>query len=226
MKNLLQVFILLLQVVFGNAKDGRQDYTQIVRGTVVDKYTQSPLPGANVVVRGEGPLKGTMTNDRGEFRLEGVATGRQAIEVRFVGYHSVVINNIMVNSARETLLYIELEQKVETTDEVTVFGNSQKGLAINRMASVSARTFTVEEASRYAGSREDVARMAVNFAGVSGANDQRNDIIVRGNTPGGVLWRLEGVPFKQQFRTDIRSESNMGRGKEIHTGRFGGIKAK
>ncbi len=35
--------------------------------------------------------------------------------------------------------------------------------------------------------------MAQNFAGVSGANDSRNDIIIRGNSPTGVLWRLEGV---------------------------------
>jgi hypothetical protein len=182
-----------------------------------------------VVVQGEGPLYGTITNDRGEFRLEDVATGRQAIEVRFIGYHSAVINNIVVNSARETVLYIELEQKVETTDEVTVFGNSQKGLAINRMASVSARTFTVEEASRYAGSREDVARMAVNFAGVSGANDQRNDIIVRGNTPGGILWRLEGVdiPNPNHFAASGTTGGPVGmlnnntlRNSDFYTGAF------
>ncbi|MCK4699350.1 MAG: prevent-host-death protein, partial [Bacteroidales bacterium] len=38
-----------------------------------------------------------------------------------------------------------------------------------------------------------VARMAMNYAGVSGANDQRNDIIIRGNSPSGLLWKLEGV---------------------------------
>ena len=35
--------------------------------------------------------------------------------------------------------------------------------------------------------------MASNFAGVQGADDSRNDIVVRGNSPIGVLWRLEGV---------------------------------
>ena len=37
--------------------------------------------------------------------------------------------------------------------------------------------------------------MVSNFAGVSQADDSRNDIVIRGNSPTGVLWRLEGVPI-------------------------------
>jgi hypothetical protein len=61
------------------------------------------------------------------------------------------------------------------------------------MATVSARTFTVEETEKYAGSRGDIARMAMNYAGVSASNDSRNDIIIRGNSPTGLLWKLEDV---------------------------------
>ena len=50
------------------------------------------------------------------------------------------------------------------------------------MAIVSARPFSPIEANRYAGALGDPARMAQNFAGVSSANDTRNDIVVRGNT--------------------------------------------
>src|SRR5690606_4632096 len=61
------------------------------------------------------------------------------------------------------------------------------------MATVSAMEFNAEDTRRFAGSRNDVARMASNFAGVSSLNDGRNDIIIRGNSPLGLLWRLEGV---------------------------------
>jgi hypothetical protein len=61
------------------------------------------------------------------------------------------------------------------------------------MATVSARNFNPEEASRYVASREDIARMATNFAGVKGSDDSRNDIVIRGNSPNGVLWRVEGL---------------------------------
>ncbi|MDX5321937.1 MAG: hypothetical protein LPK45_12400, partial [Bacteroidota bacterium] len=63
----------------------------------------------------------------------------------------------------------------------------------NEMATISARSFTIDETDRYAGSRGDPSRMVSNYAGVQGANDSRNDIVVRGNTPAGVLWRVEGI---------------------------------
>ena len=193
MNNYLLTLVFCIIGFVSFSQEAKSDYTQVVRGTVVDKQSKVPLPGANVVLMESNPFKGTTTNEYGEFRLEKVSTGRQGIMVSFIGYHNVVMQNLIVNSGHETVVYVEMEEKVETTEEVTVVGNYRKDLALNKMASVSARTFTVEEAARYAGSREDVARMAMNFAGVSGANDQRNDIIIRGNTPSGILWRLEDV---------------------------------
>ncbi len=191
----IQIAFLLIHLFICSvySQDNGGELTQVIRGTIVDKQTQTPLPGANVMLLGSDPLMGTTSGEDGHFRLEEVPLGRQGIMVSFIGYHRRVIENLILNSARETILFIELEEQVETTGEVVVLGNARKDLAMNEMASVSARAFTVEEAGRYAGSREDVARMAVNFAGVSGANDQRNDIIVRGNTPSGILWRLDGV---------------------------------
>ncbi|MBK7028488.1 MAG: TonB-dependent receptor, partial [Bacteroidales bacterium] len=77
--------------------------------------------------------------------------------------------------------------------EVVITANVKKDESNNKMATVSARSFTVEETEKFAGSRGDVARMAMNYAGVSAANDQRNDIIIRGNSPSGLLWRLEDI---------------------------------
>jgi len=187
------IAVIFLRFLATGYAEADENQGQVVRGRVVDKLTQMPLPGANVMLQNSTPLMVTATNEEGEFRLNNVPFGRQSVVVSFIGYHSSLINNLIVTSGRETVLYVELEEKVETTGEVLVTGNRRKDLALNQMASVSARTFTVEEAGRYAGSREDVARMAMNYAGVSGANDQRNDIIIRGNTPAGILWRLEGV---------------------------------
>jgi len=78
-------------------------------------------------------------------------------------------------------------------EEVVVNAKGDKEKTINKMATVSARTFSIEETQRYAGSLNDVARMAQNFAGVQGADDSRNDIVIRGNSPTGVLFRLEDV---------------------------------
>ncbi|MBN2773492.1 MAG: carboxypeptidase-like regulatory domain-containing protein [Prolixibacteraceae bacterium] len=194
MKRFIFLFISLSFIhLLLSAQENDPGLKQVIRGVVVDKQTQTTLPGANVALMNSEIPTGTVTDSEGEFRLADVPVGRQSIQVSFIGYFPATIKNLIVNSAKETVLFIELEEKVETTQEVTVVGNIRKDQALNRMASVSARAFSVEEANRYAGSREDVARMAMNFAGVSGANDQRNDIIVRGNTPSGILWRLEDV---------------------------------
>lgn len=170
-----------------------QSFTQTIRGTVIDKDSRLSLPGANVVLLNSTPPQGAITDNNGAFRLEKVPVGRQGIQVSFIGYKTVTIENLIVNSAKETVLEIALEEIVTEFKEVTVVANRRKDQTINKMASVSARTFTVEETEKYAGSRGDVARMAMNYAGVSAANDQRNDIIIRGNSPSGLLWRLEDV---------------------------------
>lgn len=167
--------------------------TQTIRGKVLDKETRMPLAGASVVLLNSSPQKGVMSDREGNFRLDKVATGRQDLRISFMGYRQVVFQGILLNSAKETVLEAELEENVITGQEITVTAAAPKDETKNRMASVSARSFTVEETEKYAGSRGDVARMAMNYAGVSSANDQRNDIVIRGNSPGGLLWRLEDV---------------------------------
>ena len=192
-KTVLLLILFIFQTITLIAQEDNKFFFQVIRGVVVDKQTQTPLPGANILLLDSDPPKGTVSNEQGEFRLENIPTGREGIMVSFIGYHNTIVRNLIVSSARETVVRVELEEKVETTEEIKVVGNVRKDISINQMASVSVRSFTVEEAGRYAGSRDDVARMAMNFAGVSGANDSRNDIIVRGNTPSGILWRLDDV---------------------------------
>lgn len=172
---------------------GAQGLIQVIRGTVVDKDTKLPLPGANILLLNVQTSTGAVTDADGNFRLEKVPVGRQSIQVSFIGYKLANVENLIINSAKETVLEIELEEVITEVKEVTVVANKRKDQPINKMASVSARTFTVEETEKYAGSRGDIARMAMNYAGVSSANDQRNDIVIRGNSPSGLLWRLEDV---------------------------------
>lgn len=167
--------------------------TQTIRGTVIDKQTRTTLPGANVILTSANPVIGTVTNENGYFRLENVEIGRVNLKISFVGYHEVALTNLNLQSGKELVLNIELEEMVHQVAEVIVVGKIDKTQPQNKLTTVSARSFSVEETERYAGSRSDVARMAANFAGVLGVDDSRNDIIIRGNSPMGLLWRLEGV---------------------------------
>ena len=169
-----------------------QELTQTIRGTVVDKQTQSPLPGAIINILNSDPLLVTSTNELGKFRIDNVPLGRKQIKISFVSYKEKA-QTVVLTSGKETVLTIELEESVFQGEEVVITAEIDKTKTNNKMATVSSRVFSTEEANRYAGSRGDPARMAANFAGVSGANDSRNDIIVRGNSPLGVLWRLNGL---------------------------------
>ncbi|MEI6060228.1 MAG: TonB-dependent receptor [Bacteroidota bacterium] len=185
--------ILLFTIVLLASSLLRAQQLQTIRGHVTDKESKSPLPGASVVLLNSQPLKGTVTDQDGNFRLDKVSIGRQSVQVSYMGYKPAVFQEIIVNSVKEIVLEVELEQNVIMGDVVVITGFVHKDATRNQMAVVSARTFTVEETEKYAGSRGDVARMAMNYTGVSSANDQRNDIIIRGNSPSGLLWRLEDV---------------------------------
>ncbi|MBR9923240.1 MAG: TonB-dependent receptor [Bacteroidetes bacterium] len=188
MKKLLLFLILLLPLGLA-----AQTLTQTIRGTVVDSESKFPLIGVSVSVSLEdGAIIGTVTEVDGTFRLEEVPVGRQTVNLTYLGYEPAILNNIIVSSAREVILDVEMEESVAELQEVTVVAQ-RDGEVRNEMATVSARQFSVEETDRYAGSRGDPGRMASNFAGVQGADDSRNDIVIRGNSPQGVLWRLEGV---------------------------------
>lgn len=185
--------IILLCLLFCFTSTFAQELSQTVRGTVVDKESKFPLIGVNVLVENTGDrVIGAVSDLDGNFRLEKVPLGRQSLVLSYLGYENVVLNNIIVSSAREVILNVEMEEAATELNEVVVVAQ-RNGEVRNEMATVSARQFSVAETNRYAGSRGDPGRMASNFAGVQGADDSRNDIVIRGNSPQGVLWRLEGV---------------------------------
>ena len=167
--------------------------TQTIRGKVTDKEAKATIPGVSVAVYKDSVLiTGTSTDEKGNFRLTEIPIGRRTIKFSFIGYEPLILHNIEVTSGKEVILNMEMEEAAVAMQEVVITAN-RKDQPLNEMTSVSARTFTVEEANRYAGSRGEVSRMSSNYAGVQGSDDSRNDIVIRGNSPMGLLWRLEGI---------------------------------
>ncbi len=188
MRKIVLVLAALSAMVFTRS----QDLTQTVRGRVTDKQTLMPVTGANVYLPGSEPVIGTVSDGEGYFKLDRMPVGRHTLQVSCVGYHSVTLPNIIVTSAKEVVLEIGMDEMVSKLDEIVVTARQKKD-PLNRMATISARSFTVEETGRFAGALMDPARMATAYAGVIAASDQRNDIIIRGNSPLGLLWKLEEI---------------------------------
>ena len=229
MKTVLRILSFLFFPVLLSAQ------TSIIRGTVVDQQSETPLVGATVQLiqgsltvlnpnpsperegslpstgsaplplgggagggvnagGGAGPI-GAMTDADGAFVLSGVPVGRQVIRVSYLGYEPVTVPNILVTAGKEVQLELHLEESLSTLNEVVVTAAADKDKPVNDLATISARQFNTEEVQRFSGGSNDISRLVTNFAGVAAANDSRNDIVIRGNSPVGVLWRLEGVPI-------------------------------
>lgn len=170
--------------------------TQTIRGKVVDEVDNSPLVGVNIVVLGASESHlGSTTDVEGNYRIENVPVGRQSLKVTYIGYEEQTISNIVVTAGKEVILNFGLTESVSQLNEVVVIADTKedKTATNNDLAAVSARSFNVDDTKRYAGALGDPSRMAANFAGVVGGNDSRNDIVVRGNSPTGMLWQLEGL---------------------------------
>lgn len=167
-----------------------QNNTQNIRGIVTDKLSQAILIGATIQI--PSLQKGTTTDSLGSYTLTNIPPDRYDVKISYSGYKSITIPNMIVISGKEVILDIAMEETFNQLNEVIIKATN-KGGTINKLASVSARTFSMEEVNRYAGGRSDPARLVANFAGVSAPDDSRNDIVIRGNSPVGVLWRIEGM---------------------------------
>jgi len=200
LRQLLLLPVILLMTTVTRA----QVNTQTVRGTVVDSDTHEPLIGATVMVPGSDPLIGASTYLDGRFTLNNVPAGRIDLQVRMVGYEEQRLTNLLVNSAKELVLDIRMQEALVQLNEAVVSGRKGHGEVRNDMATLSTRKISVEESGRLAGGINDPARMVSSFPGVAGDPTGSNTIIVRGNSPKGVLWRLEGmeIPNPNHFTDD------------------------
>lgn len=225
MKSILTTLIILCASLVYSQEN---QPSQTIRGTIVDQLTEAPLIGANVIVVDSDPFIGSSTDIDGKFRLENVPTGRQTIRVSYLGYEPREMPNILVTSGKEMVLTVSLQESLESLQEVVIESEAVRGENLNKMATVSARTFSVEETKRYAGSIDDPSRMASSYAGV-GVVDGNNDLVIRGNSPRGMLWRMEGIeiPNPNHFSSQGASggpismlSTNMMANSEFFTGAF------
>lgn len=185
----MKVIVIFLFFAFTVATSFGQN-TQVVTGRVTEQYSLSPIPYAKIEVIGSEHR--TTADSIGYFELKNVPIGRINLKITATGYKPTFLSDLELLTGKQLVLVIELEEELITIEEVVVVSDG-KQQSFNDMIKVSRRQFSVEESKRYAGSLNDVQRMASSFAGITTANDQVNDIIVRGNTPSGMLFRLDGM---------------------------------
>ena len=169
-----------------------QTITQTIKGKVTDAEIQIPLPGASIMIVGSDPLIGTSTDVDGNFRLEKVPLGRYDIRISYTGYETYTVTELVVGSGKEVIINAGLKESVVSLDQVVVNAEADKKEPVNSMSIISARQINMEEARRFAGGFDDPSHLVSSYAGVAD-NMNSNGIVIRGNAPKGLLWRMEGL---------------------------------
>jgi hypothetical protein len=202
-KMIRKIFYTLLLIMSINLAIAQS--RQVVTGFVTDKITSLPIQFANVSILNSQPLIGAKTDSLGMFILSNIPIGRYDIKISFIGYNDRIVREVLVVAGKQSQLDIALEESLIQLNEVVIRPTLNKQKSLNPFATVSARMLSVEEASRYAGGFDDPARLASAFAGVA-SNNSNNGIVVRGNAPRHLQWRMEGVeiPSPNHFN-DLRS---------------------
>ena len=183
-----------------------QTPTQTIRGSVVDKYTHEPLIGATVQVMDLESMPGTVTDFDGMFVLEDIPAGYRTIECSYVGYQKVVVAHL-VKAAQESVVEIQLEGSV-TLQGVEVVAHSTA--AVNPFAPIGSISISGEELQGGTTTANDLLRHAQGLPGVQPTRDNRSDIVIRGNSPVGMLWRLEGIDIPNPNHFARRGSSGGG----------------
>jgi len=186
--------ILSILALSGSLLTASAQPLQTVSGTITDNRTKEPLTGASISLSDREKFFGGITDDAGNFTIENVPVGKYAAKVSFIGYEPLMIAEMEIAEGNSELLSFSLGESTTEINEVVVQGSKKENdEAQNPMAVASARSFTIETAERFAASMRDPSRLALSFAGVRGQSDILNGIIVRGNAPKGVMWRVEGI---------------------------------
>ena len=120
MKRICLLFFLFLLTNFYS-----QTITQTIKGTVIDKQSQTPIPGAVVQLLNSDPVLGASTDEKGEFKISNVPIGRWQIKFQVISYKEKYIT-VILNAGKESVSTVELEESVIQGQEVVIVAEQDK----------------------------------------------------------------------------------------------------
>ena len=156
-------------------------YTQSIIGQIL----ADDIAVSNASVSVAGTDVNTTSNEQGQFRIDGLAPGRYELwiqHIRFEPYTEL----IQLSSAKDLLLEVALVPASYELEEISV-------TTISPLETGFITRITEEETRRYPGTFFDPARFASSFPGAQVANDQANQLSIRGLHPDMMQWHLEGL---------------------------------
>lgn len=194
-------FILLLHGLSAPAQQSR------IEGRVFDATNNTPLPFANVVVK--GTQSGATTDFEGRFIITGLNPGFVTLEATYVGYLNAVSPEVMISNAKIQFVEIPMTSAGISLQEVEVKANP---FIRTEESPLSLQKLGVSEIETSPGSNRDISRVIQSLPGVGSGVSFRNDIIIRGGGPSESSFYLDGVqiPTINHFATQGSSGGAVG----------------
>lgn len=184
MKQFVIKLWMLLAAVQGAFFCDAQSLVSTVSGVVTDRVSKGPIEGALIAFSGtDGKDATTITGPDGRFTIQ-LLPGRYTAAVSVLGYAAASEEALAVSGHTLVLNFQLAEQSTELA-AVTI--TARPGTADEEI------TLPIEKVLRMPANFFDPVRMLSSYPGVMTANDQANNIIVKGSSPSGLLWRLNGM---------------------------------
>lgn len=163
-------------------------------GLVTDKASGEPLIGVNVIVQGSG--LGASTDLNGEYFILNVPPGNHKIECSYVGYQTVVMDNIQVSSDQTTVVNFTISEQTMELDESIVV-TAERPL-VRKDLTASKNITTTEEIKTLP--VETFAGIMLTQAGVTqGAG---GELHIRGGRSTEIAYLVDGVSVANPFSTN------------------------
>lgn len=202
----MKKIIFLILTIFGSHA-GLMAQQATLKGRVIDGQSNEPLPFVNVVVVGTNV--GAVTDDNGNFQINGLKPGFVRVQASFIGYHTALSPEIEVKNAKVASVEIRMEKRDTQLDEVKVTASPYRK---TEESPVSLKTIGIAEIEKSPGANRDISKVIQSFAGVLSSPSFRNDIIIRGGGPSESRFYLDGVevPNINHFATQGASGGAVG----------------
>ena len=184
-----------------------QSQVGIVRGKVVSASSNVGLPLVKIQLLDQ--QIGAISSDDGSYEIKGIAPGVYSFKASSPGFKDQIINEITVTNARSIDLDFFLEVIVIEQKEVTIRANRFQR---NVESPLSLKSLNATEIERLPGANRDVSKVIAALPGVASRATFRNDIIIRGGSPGENKFYLDGieVPNINHFATQGSSGGPVG----------------
>lgn len=168
---------------------------QTFRGRVSDADNGIALQGVRVELlltnapsSADNPV--VVTDSTGQFRFSNLTPGPYRCLFSLKGYERRMLEEVSVAAGKEAQVEMSLRRSNTDLPELTITANEAGRRTKQPLSEV---VLTREQTLRYPATFFDPARLALAAPGVAGTDDQANGMSVRGYSPAGLRWRIEGV---------------------------------